>query len=152
MSISDSEWKDLKRDANRGGRFGLSWLIIIVLVIAALSISIWAFTVLTSGIKGAGDATIQKNSGSNKIVQDARFQQLFESYNGSIAKIEIAAAAVQTSPNDKTAKVNLTGAQQYCVDIVNQYNALAQSFIAEDFRGTNLPSKLDQSTCIEEDK
>lgn len=150
MSISDQEWREFKQDANRGGRFGLRWFLIIVIVVALISIAGWGFRVLTSGVKGAGDATIQKNSGTNQIVQDARFQQLFESYNGSIAKIGIAAAAVEASPNDKTAKVNLTGAQQYCVDIVNQYNALASSFIAEDFRGTNLPSTLNQTTCIKE--
>lgn len=149
MSMSNEEWKEAKRDINRGGLFGLGWLLTIIVLVALLGIAGWGFKVLTSDIKGQGDATITKNSGANRIVQDARFQQLNESYQGSLAKIKIAQAAVEASPNDKTATTNLAGTQNYCVDVVNQYNALAKSFIAEDFLGTNLPSKLDQATCIE---
>jgi len=149
MSMSDQEWRDIKKDVNRGGLFGLGWVATIIVITMLIGMLGWGFTVLTSGIKGQGDATIQKNSGTNRIVQDARFQQLNESYKGSLAKIKIAQAAAKASPKDKTAQTNLVGTQQYCVDLVNQYNALAQSFIAEDFRGTNLPSTLDQTACIE---
>lgn len=149
MSMSDQEWRDIKKDTNRAGIFGLGWIMTIVIVIALISVLGWGFTVLTSNLKGKGDATIQKNSGTNQIVQDARFQQLYESYKGSLAKIKIARDTVKANPSDKVAATNLIGAQQYCVDTVNQYNALAQSFIAEDFRGTNLPSSIDQNTCIE---
>lgn len=149
MSMSDQEWRGIKKDVNRGGLFGIGWVLTIIVICALVGMLGWGFTVLTSGIKGKGDATIQKNSGTNQIVQDARFQQLNESYKGSLAKIKLAQADVKASPTDKIATTNLMGAQQYCVDLVNQYNALAQSFVSEDFRGTNLPSSLDQLTCTE---
>lgn len=148
MSMTDQEWKDIRKDVNRGGLFGLGWVITILIIVALIGAASWGITVAVSGIKGQGDATIQKNSGTNRIVQDARFQQLYQEYKGSFAKIELAQQAVQADPKDRVAQTNLTGIQQHCVDIANEYNGLALSFIAQDFVGTNLPSTLDQASCV----
>ena len=130
----------------RGGTWrAIVWVLVVLGVIALISIGVWGFRVITSDVKGQGDAVIIKNSANNRIAAQEQFEQLYADIKASDQKITVAAAAVAADPNDKTAQQNLTGMQNYCLSVVGDYNALARKYSAEDFRSVDLPVQIDQS-------
>ena len=58
-------------------------------------------------------------------------------------KINNAYKMWKDDPTDKTAKQTYNGLQSYCLSVVSEYNADARSFLSEDFRSADLPSKIE---------
>lgn len=137
-----SEWKEFRRGANRGGRWALLWVLITVLVVAAISIGIWALTVLLSGPRGVGDAVIEKNSSENWVAAQAEFERGYQDVLSTDQKITVAYAALQADSENKTLQQNYTGLQSYCLSAAAEYNANARSYLSEDFRAADLPSEI----------
>lgn len=118
--------------------------LILFLVIATFIIvpmGVWGFKVATSDIKGQGDAIVQKNDSTNRINKQELFETLYAEIKSSDQKITILADAVKNDPS-YTNKTNLTGVQTYCVGVVQDYNAEARKYTAEDFRSTDLPASI----------
>jgi len=142
--MDNNEWREARRDVNRGGRFGLGWVFVILAVIAILGIAVWGFNVATSSIKGQGDAVIQKNSADNWIKAQAFFEEKYQDITVSDKQIGVATAALAAKPEDRTLQTNLTGITNHCLSAVGEYNAEARKFLSEDFRSADLPSEIDQ--------
>jgi hypothetical protein len=85
------------------------WAGCILAFIALIGLGAWTFNVLTSGVKGQGDATIQKNTGSNRIAAQERFESMYQDIIAADTKIAVFAGAAKASPDDKTAQQNLLG-------------------------------------------
>lgn len=148
-----SDWRDERRELNRFGRFGLAWWLVIVLVIVVIGAVLWGVRVATSGVRGQGDAIIQKNSASNWTAAQARFEQNYQEVVTSDQKIQNAYDTLQTDPSDATLRTNYDGLKSYCLSVVADYNADARSYLAEDFRAADLPSEIsniDQNTDCKE--
>jgi hypothetical protein len=124
----------------RIGVFVLIWLGIVALV----GILVWGFRVVTSDIKGQGNAVIIKNDAVNRIAQQERFEQLYADVKAADLKIGTAAAALVLSPLDKTAQQTYTGTINFCIQVSADYDALARKFSAEDFRSVDLPEQIDR--------
>ena len=137
-----SDWRDTKRELNRGMRWGIGWYILIVIIILALAAGIWGLTVALSGPKGQGDAIIEKNSAENWTAAQAKFEEMYAEIVASDKRVQIAYDALQADTADKTLQTNYTGAQQYCIDVVADYNAEARKFLSEDFRSADLPPQI----------
>jgi hypothetical protein len=119
------------------------WVVCILAFVALIGFGTWAFKVLVSDVKGQGDATIQKNSGSNRIAAQERFESLYADIIAADQKIDVFAQAAKASPDDKTAQTNLFGTMAYCVQVRNDYNAEARKYSAEQFRSADLPYTID---------
>lgn len=149
MSNQMDEWGETKAWTRRFmGLTFVVWLILFLLV-AVTSIGLWAFGVFTSDIKGKGDAIKQKNAANNRIFQQAQFRDQNETITGYGTQIKIAKAAVASaSSSTKPAReTELLGLQQVCVDTVNDYNARAKQYLAQQFRDADLPERHDPSIC-----
>lgn len=144
--MSDN-WRDFKRETNRGIRFGIGWWIVIVLIALAVGGGIWGLNVLTSGPRGQGDAIIQRNSADNWLDAQARFEENYADYEATIFKIKQAQTALEADPNDALAMTNYTGTVNYCASLVADYNADARNYLREDFRAADLPDQIDVDTC-----
>jgi hypothetical protein len=118
------------------------WVLWVLAFIAMISVGIWAFRVITSDARGQGDATIQKNAGSNRIAAQERFESMYADLIASDQKIDVFAQAVALSPQDKTSQTNLIGTMAYCVQARNDYNAEARKYSAEQFRSADLPYQI----------
>jgi hypothetical protein len=128
----------------RGGTWrAMIWVGCVLAFIALISVGTWAFKVATSDVKGQGDATIQKNAGSNRIAAQERFESMYADIVAADQKIDVFAQAVAASPADKTAQTNLTGTKAYCIQARNDYNAEARKYSAEQFRSADLPYTID---------
>lgn len=138
-----SDWREFKQEANRGMRFSIGWVLIIILVILAVGGAIWGISVAVSAPKGVGDAVIKKNSAENWTAAQARFEDLYADIQASDRKIQVARSAVETAPNDKTAQQTLQGVQSACISFVGEYNAEARKFLSEEFRSADLPAQID---------
>jgi hypothetical protein len=137
------DWRSIRRDVDRGGRLGLKWWVIIVVVALAIGAGIWALTVAVSGPKGQGDAIIQKNSAANWVAAQARFEQDYQDILATDQKIVAAHTALQAAPADRTLQTNYSGLTSYCLSKVAGYNADARSYLSEDFRASDLPDQID---------
>lgn len=153
MSLSNEEWRDARRDMNRGGRFGILWLVIVIIVIAAISIAIWASRVGTSDIKGQGDVTIQKNSAENRIAAETEFQDLFNEAEATERKADDAYEVMCSDPDNAHRATEYIGLKQHYENVVARYNAKADSPLSRDFLPSNLPERYNavdfESTCEE---
>jgi hypothetical protein len=137
---SDDPTKVARSASWRVGVFILIWLG----VVALIGVLVWGFRVVTSDIKGQGNAVIIKNDAVNRIAQQEQFEQLYADIKAADLKIGTAAAAVALNPLDKTAQQTYTGTVNYCIQVSADYDALARKYSAEDFRAADLPEQIDR--------
>lgn len=123
------------------------WIAVIAFI-ALAGVAFWGFRVATSDIKGQGDATIIKNSATNRIVQQAQFEQIYAEVKSAKARITVATKAAAADPSYQN-QTNLTGITNHCITTVEQYNALARTYTAENFRAVDLPAQLSTTTYCE---
>jgi hypothetical protein len=143
-------------DTHRGA-FGVAagWTIAVVVLALALGISLWAFGVFTSDIKGAGDAIKQKNRAVNRIQKQEQFEQIAADFDGYRAKIPVAVEAVKAAAStaattdDELRLTELLGLRQTCIDAAQQFNAESRKYTSRDWKSAGLPERLDPIACQE---
>lgn len=128
-------------------RFAL-WLIAAVLLIAAISIGVWAFRVGTSEVKGAGDAEIQINSGKNRIAAQEVFEAMYAQIQVYDRNLDQAAADKAANPSDAIIAQNYSGLVMICNDAVGQYNAEARKVGSAKWLTNDLPFEIDQTNPL----
>lgn len=129
----------------RGGGWRLGVIVVVaVLFVMALGALVWGIQVATSPAKGAGDAFQTKNSGTNRIAAQERFEDLYQEILASDKRIDVAADAYKRNKSGSN-EVNLTGAITYCQSVVADYNAEARKYTSEQFRAADLPASINES-------
>lgn len=145
-----SKWSETDDPDKFARGFGLRvaiWTILIILFFGLIGLAIWGFRVATAPVKGAGDAYVQKESASNRITQQALFEDLYADYQSTIAKIPAAKAAADASPKSQIKATELTGLINYCISVAGDYNAESNKYLAADFKRIDLPYELDRAAC-----
>ena len=149
----------------RGGAWRIAvWTIGILLFVGALSAIGWGIEVGVSNLRGQGNAIIAKNDAQNRIQQQAQFHQQFVSIKAldqkltdaqvtydAYIKAHTAANGTPFDPNAQQANNLLTvvqGLQQQCHNASASYDALTETYVAQDFRDTNLPFKISQADPV----
>lgn len=140
------------------------WVIVgIIVFVLAISAGLWALGIISSPVRGAGDAYAQKNGAGNFVSAQRGFVADNNDYKATKLKI---ADAVKIVADDKTAVApsdalaayqfqrqvtdDRTAVQQltqHCQDVVADYNTRAGSYLSQDFMGANLPIQLDPAGC-----
>lgn len=143
--MSNDEWRDIRRDANRVGLFGLGWGVTVFIVIALIGALAWGVSVATSGIRGQGDAVRQKKSSSNWVSAQREFNRTYQEIMADDRKIRDAKIALDSDPTSTVLKTNYEGLMQHCNTLVAAYNTDARSYLKEDFRDADLPSEINLS-------
>ena len=90
--------QDSKRESDPGVSFFLWMGVAVVITVMVLGGLFWGFRVLTSDIKGRGDATIQKNSANNRIQASEKFEDLIAEIVATDKKLDQAAADSSRKP------------------------------------------------------
>lgn len=138
-------WRDERREMNRFGRFGLGWIIAIVVTVTLISMAGWGLNVLLSEPKGRGDALIEKNSANNWVKAQKEFNDRYQDILATDLKIDAAKRAWNANKNDIVLQTNYNGLVNYCLSAVGEYNSLARSYLAQDFRDADLPAEIDST-------
>ena len=127
----------------RGGtwRAGV-WVIVILLFFGLIGIAVWAFSVVTSDVKGQGDATKTKNSGTNRISAQEEYVDVYNDILAADKRVDVMADAVKRDPNTVN-NTNLTGAINYCIQRVADYDGLIDKYTSADFIPEGYPEKID---------
>lgn len=120
-------------------------IILVVIAAAAIGFGAWGIRVLTSGVRGQGDAVISKNSAANWTAAQARFRALHEEILATDRKLDLLAAQANANPGDRVAQTTYTGTVSYCLGVVGTYNAEAKSYLSQDFRDSDLPERINDS-------
>lgn len=146
--MSRTPWYDSENPSTVARGAGWRTGVIIISVIAFFAV-IGAVTfgvrVLTSDVRGQGEAEIMKNSGTNRVAAQERFETLYADIKAADSKLDQAAADKAANPGDRFHATNYTGLVSYCIDLIGQYNAEARKFSAKDFRSIDLPSVIDET-------
>jgi len=123
------------------------WVVVFAVFFVALGWLLWGLGVIGAPIKGQGDAFKQKESASNRIVQQAEFEDLNAEYESALVKIPIAKKAAKQDPNNQTKQTEYIGLVNYCVGVAGKYNAESRKYLAADFKAIDLPAQLDRTAC-----
>lgn len=121
------------------------WTIVAILFVGAIGVGIWYFKVATSDIKGSGDATVQINSGKNRIAAQESFEALFAQIKAYDKNLDQAAKDKAEHPNDSFFATNYSGLVKTCNDAVQQYNADARKVSRAKWLTDDLPYEIDQN-------
>jgi hypothetical protein len=137
------DWRDTRRQLNRGGRFVAIWIIAGTVIVALIGAAWWGIGVATSGVRGQGDGIVKNNSAQNWTAAQAKFEDLYADIVATDRKVTIAAQAKAANPDDRTAADTYLGTVNICVSLVGDYNAEARKFLAADWRAPDLPHQID---------
>ena len=147
--IPDDDFDDVRDELKRSGRLGIRWYFVvvgvIVITVAAIAIGNWLFNTGTSDIKGRGDAARIKNEGQNRVDQQAKFQQIYNAIQRLDLQIGDAKVAWDASPDDAVLRTNYLGFVNQCRSATSEYDTLARTYTAQEFRDADLPEQIDQS-------
>lgn len=121
------------------------WIFTAIVVVGVITFFLWSFGVFTSGIKGAGDAEVIKNSAMNRIRQQEGFEQLYQDIKVADRNLTLTSIRASTHPNDDKTATEQIGQQIFCNQLVGDYDAKARKFSAEEFRAADLPKEIDET-------
>lgn len=138
-----SHWRELNDETRHGFWYSARWIVAVVLLAVVISAGLWALGVVGASTKGKGDAYRTKESGTNRIAAQERFETTYADVLASDQRLDILHLARQAAPEDAYAATRYTGAVAYCISARNGYNAEARKYTAEQFRASDLPEKLD---------
>jgi hypothetical protein len=141
--ISSEERKEVRGAAY----YALRWFFAIFILSSLLGVAMWAFGVFTSDINGRGNAIKVKNSATNRIAAQERFEEMYQDGQAANQRIGAMRAALAATPNDTIARTNLNGAVNYCIEVRAKYNAEARKYTAAQFRASDLPENLNEIDC-----
>lgn len=110
-----------------------------------LPISLWAFGVFSSGIRGQGDVIKQNNSADNRIQAQSAFNKLWGDIQSYRDNIQAAATALKANPADAYQQSVLTAEQQICRSAVQEYDADTLNTTMRDWRPAQDPAQIDST-------
>lgn len=144
--MSDRDWRESRHV------MGLTtgWAVFGTVLVLALAGAIWGGSVLLSNVRGSGNAIKRNQSATNRIEQQARFEDLAAEYNGYLQKVTLAKRSVgqaTTSLDKQIAETNLQGISQACIDDAQEFNAASRKYLARDWKSAGLPATLDANAC-----
>jgi hypothetical protein len=160
MRRSIFDWQD--EAESRPVVTGLKALFAVLALVILLFAGLWFLDLVTSPLKGQGDAKKDKNSAANWVAAQRAFHQERNDVTAFQVKIAGARQALKAfekdhpgngtpyDPNAQQAenlRTALTGLQQQCVNTVTTYNTDAQSYLTEDWRDADLPDHLELTAC-----
>lgn len=129
-------------------RRGVKWGLIALAAVLALVALIWGLNVATSGVRGQGDAVVQRNSAANWTKAQADFEERYAHIEAQDRKIQAHYDRLQADPDSRFAETNYYGARDNCESAVAGYNAKARTFLAGDFRSADLPAQIDSTNPL----
>src|SRR5262245_61099104 len=118
------------------------WLAAAVVIRGLIGGVIWAFRVVTSEAKGAGDAAMQINSGKNRIAAQETFEALYQQILAYDRNLDQAAKDKAEHPGDSFFATNYSGLVKICNDAVGQYNADARKVSRAKWLTDDLPFEI----------
>lgn len=143
-----TKWYDSDNPSTlvRSGGWRMAIFIVAAVVFfGLLGWGIWAVSVGTSDIKGKGDAYKAKNDGTNRVLQQERFEDLYNEILAADKNIDVMKEALDLSPDSQVAKTNYSGVKSHCNDVVAEYNANSEKYSAKDFKRVDLPYQIDDT-------
>jgi len=125
------------------------WIVVAVVFFGLLTIALWAFGVVTAPWAGQGGAFQQQQSATNRVQQQAKFEQMAADYDGYLIQIANARLALKTaSPTTRDQReTELLGLRQICVTAAQDFNAESRKYLARVWKSAGLPERLDPTPC-----
>ena len=144
--MSDNDWRADVRQGSAVAR-SVGWraavgVLGILALVAVIGAVWWGVKVATSDVKGQGDALQTKNSGTNRIRAQEEFVQTYQDVLAADQRVDVMWKAAQANPTTVNT-TNYTGAVNFCIQAVADYNALSEKYTSADYRPADLPAQID---------
>lgn len=121
------------------------WILAAVVFFGLIGAGIWAFKVVTSEPKGAGDAARITNDGRNRVNAQEWFVGQYEQIKSTDRRITEAAVELKAKPEDEFARTNYRGLVNRCIEMVGNYNAEANKVSRGKWRDDTTPFQIDDT-------
>lgn len=138
-------------------------LVAVVMFVLLILVGLWGLGVLTSPVRGAGDAYAQKNSAGNWVYAQKQFQseaKTFDTRKVQITDANRALVAWRAGPHPadgmavytdaehgRNLETTLTGLTTGCQNIAAEYNTDSHAYLSRQFKDADLPERLDPNAC-----
>lgn len=121
-----------------------------ILAMIALPIVGGIYSTFSSMVTAPG-RVVSKTLGTNNIINNYEWYHdaygRFEARVTQIGQFQDLLADEQAGAERNRLRIDLTGMQQVCRELAEQYNANARKLNKGIFRGWSLPETLDQTNC-----
>lgn len=145
MNSDKEQWREIDSVSRSAGwRIG-AWIIAGTLFVGLVAGGVWAFKVVTSDAKGAGDATRQINDGRNRIAAQEVFEAMYAQIQAHDRNLDQAAKDKADHPGDTFFATNYSGLVKTCNEAVLQYNAETRKVSKAKWLSEDLPFEIDQT-------
>jgi hypothetical protein len=129
------------------------WGVLAVVGVIVLAIALTAFGLAWryawSGPSGAVGAREQQQNATNRVQQQAKFEQMAADYDGYLIQIQTAEVALKNSSAEtrEMRETELLGLRQICVTAAQDFNAESNKYLARVWKSAGLPATLDPTAC-----
>ncbi len=143
--VRGDDWKDLDDETRHGFWYTYKWAIAAVIAVLSIIALVWVLGVLSSDVKGRGEAVKENKSARNRIAQQEGFQQLYQDIQAADERLDVLWDAYQADKTDPILRQNWTGGVNVCTNLVHDYDAKAKKYTAKQWRDEDLPKTIDQT-------
>lgn len=128
---------------------GAAWVVGVIVLAIALAAFGLAWRYVIAGPEGAVGAREQQQNATNRVQQQAKFEQMAADYEGFLVQIENAKSALASASEDTRAQreTELVGLRQICVSTAQDFNAESRKYVARVWKSAGLPETLDPIAC-----
>lgn len=144
----DRDRADFKREAKEAqwyaretGKNIAPWVIGFFVLAIIIGLGTWAWNVLASDPKGAGDTIITNNSSENRVRAQAEFTSLYNGVQAADDNIQTLYDAYQRNATQVN-EMNLIGAQNICTQNVGKYNRLSETTLDKKWIPEGYPTRI----------
>ena len=137
------EWRDLDADSRAVGIRVLGWSLTTIVVVILVMVALFALTVAWAPWKGQGEAIKTRESGTNRIRAQEEYVQTYNDLLAADRRVDVMWHARRDDPTQVN-KTNYTGAVNFCIQLIADYDALGDKYTSADFRPEGYPARVDQ--------
>lgn len=139
------DWREIDSVSRSAGWRIFVWTVVFVVAALVIGGGVWAFKVVTSDVKGRGDAEIITNDGRNRINSQEWFEGQYRLVISTDLRLDGLASDLKANvgkPDEMFYRTNLTGTQNMCIQFREMYNAEARKMSRGQWRSPDLPYEL----------
>ena len=127
------------------------WIAVVIGLILVLTLLGLGWRYIIAGPTGAVGAKEIQQSATNRVQQQAKFEQMAADFDGYLIQIKTAEAALASASPETRAQreTELLGLRQICVSTAQDFNAESRKYVARVWKSAGLPERLDPVACQE---
>jgi hypothetical protein len=138
-----------RRDMREGAAWtglGAAWILLAVLLLAAIGGALWWLGVFTAGAHGAGQVHLDQQSAATREHWSATYNGEYQQLQADQANLTVLKATANGPAATQQDRINYQGAQLNCRQDAARYNADTQNLLGAQWLPAGLPTTVNADT------